>query len=210
MSKTLTEQRWKWGSLTDLEIKDKEPELKEGYFMWMPKGPWIERPPSLNADEVKRFRKVVDCFTLNLLTGCFIGRCDRAMACGNSKICGKLFDLLIKYERSLEAMKAESVTLRAITQARGVLAYALNDGQTLAYMAANDLEPSDIEDVAAEILEYLDKTVEEEKPAKVDDFKILEIAERYIYQPTDFEEYNRELREKGFKERTPPKVGRHV
>ena len=106
-------------------------------------------------------------------------------------------------------MSAESVTLRAIKITRIVLGYALEDGQLLVYMADNDVAPGDVEDEVTEILEYLDKTTEEEKPAREDDAKILEIAERYIYQPTDFEEYNKELNEKGFKERTPPEKKPH-
>lgn len=107
-------------------------------------------------------------------------------------------------------MTAESATIRAIKITRTLMGQATRNGLLLAYMAANDVSPSDVEDVATEILEYLDRTAEEEKPAREDAFKILEIAESYIYQPTDFEEYNRELRKKGFKERTPPEVGRHV
>jgi len=42
------------------------------------------------------------------------------------------------------------------------------------------------------------------KEREKDAFKILKIAESYIYQPTDFEEYNGELREKGFTSRPPP------
>ena len=61
-------------------------------------------------------------------------------------------------------MSEKSATLRAIKMTRNVLSYALKDGSVLAYMVANDVAPSDVEDVVAEILEYLDKTAEEEKP----------------------------------------------
>jgi hypothetical protein len=61
-------------------------------------------------------------------------------------------------------MSKESAALRAITWTRFMLDKLNNDLRLLAYMAANDVSPDDIEDVAAEILEYLDKTREEEKP----------------------------------------------
>ncbi len=61
-------------------------------------------------------------------------------------------------------MRGESVTLVAIKQTRVMLASAIRDSQVLAYMAANDVEPGDVEDVVAEILEYLERTKEEEKP----------------------------------------------
>lgn len=56
------------------------------------------------------------------------------------------------------------MTLVAIKQTRVMLASAIRDSQVLAYMAANDVEPGDVEDVVAEILEYLERTKEEEKP----------------------------------------------
>ena len=61
-------------------------------------------------------------------------------------------------------MSEESVTLRAITWTHFMLDKLNDDLRLLAYMAANDVSPDDIEDVATEILEYLDKTKEEEKP----------------------------------------------
>ncbi|TSA39932.1 hypothetical protein D4R30_00400 [archaeon] len=61
-------------------------------------------------------------------------------------------------------MSEESATLRAIKQTRIILGYALEGDQLLAYMAAHDIAPSDVEDVVTEILEYLDRTAEEEKP----------------------------------------------
>ena len=44
----------------------------------------------------------------------------------------------------------------------------------------------------------------EEKPTREDPSELLKIAETYIYQPDDFQEYNEELSDKGFKARTPP------
>ncbi len=61
-------------------------------------------------------------------------------------------------------MSGESATLRAIKQTRLVLAWAIRDGIPLAYMAAEDVSPGDVENVIYEILEYLEKTKEEEKP----------------------------------------------
>jgi hypothetical protein len=61
-------------------------------------------------------------------------------------------------------MNAEERALEAIRVTRTVLGWATRDGQLLAYMAANDVDPDAVEDTVAEILEYLDKTGEEEKP----------------------------------------------
>jgi hypothetical protein len=59
-------------------------------------------------------------------------------------------------------MNAEERALEAIRMTRDVLDHALDNGLTLAYMAANDVDPDDVEDTVTEILEYLDKTGEEE------------------------------------------------
>lgn len=61
-------------------------------------------------------------------------------------------------------MNAEERALEAIRVTRGVLERALSDSRLLIYMAANDVTPEAIEDVVAEVLEYQDKTGEEEKP----------------------------------------------
>ncbi len=61
-------------------------------------------------------------------------------------------------------MSGESAALRAIAITRIMLRLGLRDGTLPAYMAANDVSPGDVEDVVVEILEYLEKTKEEEKP----------------------------------------------
>ena len=59
-------------------------------------------------------------------------------------------------------MSAEEHTLRAIEITRSVLERALNDPAILMKMIINDVAPDDVEDVVTEILEYLEKTKEEE------------------------------------------------
>lgn len=76
-------------------------------------------------------------------------------------------------------MSEESATLRAITWTRFMLDKLNNDLRLLAYMAANDVSPDDIEDVATEILEYLEKTKEEKEPHKPDG-KIIQEALRLL------------------------------
>jgi hypothetical protein len=61
-------------------------------------------------------------------------------------------------------MNAEERALEAIRVTRGVLERALSDSRLLIYMTANDVAPDAIEDVVIEILEYQEKTAEEEKP----------------------------------------------
>ena len=61
-------------------------------------------------------------------------------------------------------MSAEERTLMAIALTRGVLHRALNDPPILVKMIAHDVTPEAVEDVITGILEYLDKTAEEEKP----------------------------------------------
>jgi type III secretion system FlhB-like substrate exporter len=59
-------------------------------------------------------------------------------------------------------MSAEERTLMAIKLTRLILKRALGDQATLVQMAVNDVAPDDVENVVAEILEYLDKTEKEE------------------------------------------------
>jgi hypothetical protein len=59
-------------------------------------------------------------------------------------------------------MNAEERTLAAIEVARCFLRRALYDPVILILMAANDISPDDVEDVVTEILEYLEKTAEED------------------------------------------------
>jgi len=61
-------------------------------------------------------------------------------------------------------MNAEERALEAIRVTRAVLERALSDGRVLIYMVANDVAPDDLEDVVTEILEYQDKTAEEDVP----------------------------------------------
>ena len=61
-------------------------------------------------------------------------------------------------------MNAEERTLAAIEVARCFLRRALYDPVILILMTANDVSPDDVEDGVTEILEYLEKTKEEEKP----------------------------------------------
>jgi hypothetical protein len=95
---TTMKYRWKWGTLTDLRVKEKEPRYKQNYTPWLPGGPWIERPPMLDEKGVKAVRKIIECFTLELLTGCNppkrYGVCYHT--CANYRICLKLRDLIKK------------------------------------------------------------------------------------------------------------------
>jgi len=60
-------------------------------------------------------------------------------------------------------MNAEERTLKAIALTRAALLDALEDLPILMQMVINDVAPDDVEDVVTEILEYLEKTKEEEE-----------------------------------------------
>jgi len=61
-------------------------------------------------------------------------------------------------------MNAEERTLRAKEITRSVLERALNDPSTLVAILAADVTTQNLELLVKELLEYLDKTGEEEKP----------------------------------------------
>ncbi|MBA7667298.1 hypothetical protein ES703_75385 [subsurface metagenome] len=58
-------------------------------------------------------------------------------------------------------MDAEERTKEAINRTRAILREALDDSYTIIIMTAKFVEPEEIEDKIAEILEYLDKTAPE-------------------------------------------------
>ena len=76
-------------------------------------------------------------------------------------------------------MNAEERALMAIEYTRNRLRDILLNPIVLIYIATYDIGPDDIEDVVTEILEYLDKTGEEEKPHKPEG-KIIQEALRLL------------------------------
>ena len=64
-------------------------------------------------------------------------------------------------------MNAEERTLKAIALTKAMFETRMKDPWLLVQMAAGDVAPDDVEDVVTEILEYLEKTKEEEsKPER--------------------------------------------
>jgi hypothetical protein len=62
-------------------------------------------------------------------------------------------------------MNYEERALEAIRVTRAVLERARSDGRVLIYMASTGTDPEDVEEEITNILEYLEKTAEEEKPS---------------------------------------------
>lgn len=61
-------------------------------------------------------------------------------------------------------MNAEERTLAAIKATRELMRWALRDPTAMAVMTHLVMNPEDVENQVAAILEYLDRTGEEEKP----------------------------------------------